>query len=278
MVISIVRNQIRPLWRLKKWSAYRNFQANFDATIFSQLPGLKFKVAVKLLRDLPWWLSSWGISTNIESMSVKATLTKVFEVVNPSVFWDVGGNVGYYSWIALSLNSDVEVVIFEPDKTNIGLLEETIAKNNLKTAKIIKAAVSEEDGILEFLTDPISGATGCINSVSQLDNMTSLHHDFGLSKVISVKSVSLDSLVKTSTPPDVIKIDVEGAEHLVISGARQMLQSHKPVVVLETTNAEIVNWLESIGYEVQRIDQGNVLCIPEKYLGRLSCYKKNLPN
>ncbi len=272
MVISVVRNQIRPLWRLKKWSVYRNFQASFDATIFSQLPGLKFKVAVKLLRDLPWWLSSWGISTNIESMSVKATLTKVFEVVNPSVFWDVGGNIGYYSWIALSLNSDVEVVLFEPDKTNIGLLEKTIAKNNLKTARIIKAAVSEEDGFLEFLTDPISGATGCINSVSQLDNMTSLHHDFGLSKVISVKSVSLDNLVKTSTPPDVIKIDVEGAEHLVIAGAKQMIQDYKPVVVLETTNIEMINWFELIGYSVQRIDKGNILCIPNRYIGRLSCH------
>ena len=269
MVISIVRNQIRPLWRLKKWSVYRNFQANFDATIFSQLPGLKFKVAVKLLRDLPWWLSSWGISTNIESMSVKATLTKVFEVVNPRVFWDIGGNIGYYSWIALSLNSDVEVVLFEPDKTNVGLLEKTIEKNKLKTAKIIEAAVSEEDGILEFLTDPISGATGCINSVSQLDNMTSLHHDFGLSKVVSVKSVSLDSLVKTSTPPDVIKIDVEGAEHLVIAGARQMIQDYNPVVVMETTNIGMVTWFESIGYRVERIDEGNVICIPPNFIKEL---------
>jgi FkbM family methyltransferase len=278
MVISVVRSQIRPLWRLKKWSVYRNFQTNFDATIFSKLPGLNFKVAVKLLRDLPWWLSSWGVATNIESMSVKQTLTRVFEVVNPSVFWDVGGNVGYYSWIALSLNPDVEVVLFEPDKTNIELIKKTISKNNLKTAEIIEAAVSEEDGILEFLTDPISGATGCINSVSQLDNMTSLHHDFGLNKVVSVKSISLDSLVKTSRPPDVVKIDVEGAEHLVISGAKQMIQTYKPVVVMETTNNEMIDWFESVGYRVERIDNGNILCISPIYIGRLSCHQNGSSN
>jgi FkbM family methyltransferase len=276
MVISVIRQQIRPLQRLKRSSTYRSFQSNFDMIIFAQLPSLKFKVAVKLLRDLPWWIRGFGIRTNIESGGVQSTLTQIFDIVRPRVFWDIGGNIGYYSWIALSIDPNVETVLFEPDTTNIDLLKRTISRNKLSTARIIEAAVSETDGILEFLTDPVSGATGCINSVSQLENPHSLHHEFGLSKVVSVKSISLDNLVKTSTPPNVIKIDVEGAEHFVIAGAKQMIQDHHPIVVMETTNSDMVRWFESVGYKVDRIDQGNVLCIPSQWMNELSSITASL--
>ena len=94
--------------------------------------------------------------------------------------------------------------------------------------------------------------------------------------MVSVKSVSLDNLVKTSTPPNVIKIDVEGAEHFVIAGAKQMIQDHQPIVVMETTNADMVRWFESMGYKVDRIDQGNVLCIPPQWINELSSITASL--
>ena len=60
-------------------------------------------------------------------------------------------------------------------------------------------------------------------------------------------------------PPDVVKIDVEGAEADVLRGARQALQRH-PVIFLathgETVHRECVELLMAAGYEVHALDGG----------------------
>ena len=73
--------------------------------------------------------------------------------------------------------------------------------------------------------------------------------------------MSLDSLSKKYgfPPPDLIKIDVEGAELLVLSGAREILSANHPAIFLATHGAGIhlqcCKFLESLGYELQSINQ-----------------------
>lgn len=49
----------------------------------------------------------------------------------------------------------------------------------------------------------------------------------------SVLTVTLDWLAEQLPPPDLIKIDVEGAEFEVLSGARLLLQEKRPIILCE---------------------------------------------
>lgn len=259
--------KLRPLYRLRKFSWYRLLQSRLDVTIYVSFPNTKYKVAIKLLRDVSWLLRSVGVKTNIESYFVRDTLLNLFNQFQPSVFWDVGSNIGFYSWYALASNENTEVVLLDADQTNYELNTKTIQKNNLKSAKALNVAVSDADGVISFLVDSVSGATGCISSVSSPESSASAHHQYQLKNVVSVKSITLDSLVSEGyAPPQLIKIDVEGAEHLVIEGAKNLIQNHTPLILVETGNIEMMEWFKSINYNVIQIDHGNVLCVPKNIL------------
>ena len=76
--------------------------------------------------------------------------------------------------------------------------------------------------------------------------------------------MTLDELVhKGELPtPDYIKIDVEGAELLVLTGGRQMLSRYHPTSFLATHGCEIhsrcCQLLESLGYALRAIGRSNV--------------------
>jgi FkbM family methyltransferase len=253
----------RPIWKLRKSSWYRWIQSNLDITVYISFKHTKFKIAVKLLRDISWIVRSLGLKTNIESDFVRDTLLNIFSKLHPNVFWDVGSNIGFYSWSALAVNGQSEVILIDADQTNYELNVKTIHRNRLERAKAINAAVSDTNGVIEFLVDPVSGATGCISSVSSPNSPHSLHYEYQLKKVISVKAITLDSLIDQGySPPQLIKIDVEGAEHLVIAGCKNLLLKYMPIIVMETSQSEIISWLKSINYEITQIDNNNILCLP----------------
>ena len=70
---------------------------------------------------------------------------------------------------------------------------------------------------------------------------------------VEVEGVSLDQLLARHQPPDLIKIDTEGAETLVLQGAEQLLRKHRPVIIVES-GAETVGWvapfLINLGYDL----------------------------
>lgn len=67
----------------------------------------------------------------------------------------------------------------------------------------------------------------------------------------------LDTLVASSPHVDFIKIDVEGMESDVLTGAREILERHRPILLIEhilvTDKAPFVEGLKSIGYEIKPV-------------------------
>jgi len=69
--------------------------------------------------------------------------------------------------------------------------------------------------------------------------------------------VSIDGLVADGLPaPDVVKIDVEGAELEVLDGMERTLRELRPALVIELheTNVPVADRLESAGYRVENLD------------------------
>jgi FkbM family methyltransferase len=168
--------------------------------------------------------------------------------------WDIGANVGIVSLLC-ARHGATRVLAFEPEKVNVARLEEHRQANPLVAARIevIPAAVTDVDGEAELLVGD-AGAEGQIASRG-----VQLWHDphQGV-RAVTVKTIRLDSLLGKGRPgPALLKIDVEGAEVLVLAGAHHLLRLSRPAIVLEVHNQDAyracVDLLKAARYAVREI-------------------------
>jgi FkbM family methyltransferase len=212
-------------------------------------------MAMKFLRDAGW------LAIDLEP-AVRDAFSLVLEVAKPEVFWDVGANLGFYSWFVHQYPTVRRLVLFEPDPTNFGLIMKTIQKNRVSNCEVIDVALSDHAGEALFLVDRASGTTGSLSSVSSTDNPSSLQYGYKLGETIRSRTATIDGLIKEGLrAPDLIKIDVEGAEGLVLAGAENCLVRYQPALIIETSNAKLLRQLSNRGYRNFRVDGGNWLCI-----------------
>ncbi len=133
---------------------------------------------------------------------------------------DAGANYGYFSLLWLAQNNQNQCVAFEAAPDNIQPLTANIDRNNLSgRITLVANALSNQDGVVPFTLENTSGQTGWGGIARPGD-----------SKTINVPAVTLDhywSAHFRELNIDVLKIDVEGADTLVLLGARQLLAAHR---------------------------------------------------
>lgn len=153
---------------------------------------------------------------------------------------DIGAHIGFDTLIfAKQVGKKGKVIAFEPNLFNRKRLELNCAQNPelKKRIEIQDVAVSNTIGTADFLmTDTVDGWT---SSGSFLDTAhTHMEHkvyerELGFQR-IRVPVLTLDAFVQDQhLVPDILKIDVEGAEYLVLQGAKKVLLKHKPIVFME---------------------------------------------
>ena len=172
---------------------------------------------------------------------------QAFEAAIPegAVVYDIGANVGYYSLMAAVLAGPTgHVYAFEPLPRNVDFLRRHVALNKMKDLiTVLDVAVSDKSGEAAF----------------DLGASTSMGH-IAETGEIKVKQVRLDDLIASGEikPPDYMKIDVEGAEGEVLSGARTLLENHQPILFLDTHQREAHNAtvaiLTELDYDIVCLD------------------------
>jgi FkbM family methyltransferase len=138
------------------------------------------------------------------------------------VFFDCGANQGIFTFASASLVGDKgKVFSFEPQPYAVRCLEDNINLNKLENVTITEAAVSDQVGHVTL-------------DVSQSNVAASIVNDFGGTKTLEVETIRLDDIAKQyGEMPNVIKLDVEGAEYMAMQGASEIMKEGKPVLVLE---------------------------------------------
>ena len=131
-------------------------------------------------------------------------------------------------------NGAEHVLAIEPSPDNLTALREHVAANPAlgRRIEIMHAAISDTDGEIEFIVNDSDGAVGQIRAdgVAQYEDSISVSH-------IRVPSWTLDSLLpRRTSPPVLVKIDVEGAEGLVLR-APPAAREYRPAIVMEVHNA-----------------------------------------
>lgn len=191
--------------------------------------------------------------------------------------FDVGAHVGYYTLLASALVGPAgRVAAFEPDPDNLRFLRAHVEVNRRSNITVIGAAVGECTGEALFeagtgsgtghlaggvghaaaAAAPVAGAAaGSAGAAIQ-----SVNAGAGAAAGIRIRVpvISLDEFVAArDCVPDVLKIDVEGAEEMVLRGADRLLAERGPVIFLSThgpdVHRECCRLLAAKGYRLEPI-------------------------
>lgn len=179
------------------------------------------------------------------------------EIKPGMVVYDVGANVGFYSLLAAHLvGAGGKVYAFEPLGRNVEYIRQHAALNGFDNIQAFEAAVAAQNGEAYF--DPgASIATGRLSEDGSL----------------RVQQYALDALLAQGEidPPDAMKVDVEGAEHAVVTGARHIIQAYRPLIFLDTHGREAhtatLGFLQGHGYQFEVLD-GRSLGVSKELIAR----------
>ncbi len=162
---------------------------------------------------------------------------------------DVGGHLGYYALVMSQLvGPSGHVISFEPVPSNMSVLKENISLNNATNVELVNAALGERPGTVPLIC-PENFELSWTPSIRG-------YSVEGSRNSIDVRMDTLDAFLQRGQyKPTVIKIDVEGAELDVLSGAVETLRTTRPTVLLEihgwgdATSDKILALFSSVGYK-----------------------------
>lgn len=160
---------------------------------------------------------------------------------------DVGANVGLFTvLVARKLNKGRIALAIEPTPNALAILRSNIRRNSCEASvEIFEGVASDRTGEVDIYSvqgkEEYSSIGGVVHqSVSKDEEKVKF----------SVPSARLDDLVaRRNLDPGLVKVDTEGAEYLVFSGADTILSKHRPLIVSELQD----NLLSSLGHSAQLV-------------------------
>lgn len=246
------------------------------------LTARRFKGLVPLLRrrSFRWpyyfllkWLFPRGMPLALSSGQIVRLHPRLLGIIKPETYearlaqlfvtlaspgamiLDVGAHVGLHTLLFSHLvGINGRVVSVEPSPANAWLLHRHLAWNRCLNVEVIEAAIgnSEDTISFRFASDPTSGSAFENSLASEVEGEAAI-----------VRMTTIDTICADRNP-DLIKIDVEGAEFLALVGAREILARSSPILVvaihpdemraLRTTPAELIAYLGTYGYEGHDLD------------------------
>ena len=167
-------------------------------------------------------------------------------------FYDVGANAGFFSLLGARLVGPTgRVVSFEPHPLTASILAKQMAFNGKSNVRICVKAVTEMCGTARLDDEKPAVMASIMNTSSQ--------------RTIVVPVTTLDWEVSRHPPPDLIKIDVEGAEMRVLRGAEALLTTRRPDLLVELHSKELSDeyhiHMDALNYVTVPVDDRFVLSI-----------------
>ena len=195
---------------------------------------------------------------------------------------DVGAHIGYYTRIFSGLVGEAgRVLAFEPHPENYPILESNIKSSRYKNVNIYNMCISNKDAPGILYTSPGHSNHNLIYGYTEslgTNEVDCLRMDTFLNEHTEIKQI------------DFVKIDVEGAELLVLEGMSETISSNPELIILIEYNPkalrcygiepfELVSKLDRLGFDVKMILPGaklspviaetsetvNLLCLKNSY-------------
>jgi len=181
-------------------------------------------------------------------------------------FYDIGANIGIYS-LYYAKSKTGSVYSFEPSVFNLRQLGKNISINSMSDRiTVVSNPISNITGVATFTNGNADegGALSAFGVEYGIDGKP-INSDIKY----SVLGFSLDDLLKNgliSKAPSLIKIDVDGIEHLILSGAKNTLanDSLKSIFIevnedFEEQSVNVKRLLESAGFSLKEKRQSDMI-------------------
>jgi FkbM family methyltransferase len=214
--------------------------------IVSVIPtGLPLPIVAGPLRGMQWIAGAAagqgkGLSVLVNRSEARQLRVARSVVSRSDTAFDVGANVGIYTLLFARYSR--RVFAFEPLPRNVRYLHRTLQLNRLSNATIVPWALSDAVG-LTSLREGSNAALGILDPSGGQPCATT----------------SCDAFVSTyGVVPDVMKVDVEGAELSVLQGAADTLNRARPTILLSThgelARSACLTFLQELAYQVRPLD------------------------
>jgi FkbM family methyltransferase len=154
-------------------------------------------------------------------------LNLIFSKYVQPVFIDIGSNYGYYA--VKYANASKKIFCFEPVSKTHSILIENLKQNHLQNVSVYKIGLSNIVG--EALINLYSSSGN--NSI--FERNIPPNHPLKKIGTERIQLTTLDEMIKKEKglSPDIIKIDVEGAELQVLEGAATTIATFRPTILIE---------------------------------------------
>lgn len=231
----------------------RHFKFLRSKSTFGKILRLPFKliphhtvlpILTGTLRGKKFIKGSHNISINLGTYERKQSDLFINFCKNSKVFWDLGAHVGYYTLLYHAVNPEGKTYAFEPSDVNAQLFQRHMKLNNIQHYQLMEAAVSDKEGMLSFKRTRTTVA-GKLSDDGDVKVSV-----VRLSKLVESKSIEL---------PDLVKMDIEGAELQVLRDMQSYFAQHKPTLFVSTHGKDVhtgcVSLLREMGYKLKPIDK-----------------------
>ncbi|HUR06411.1 MAG TPA: FkbM family methyltransferase [Nonomuraea sp.] len=183
-----------------------------------------------VLANMLWWRGWDGYET-------ASTRTWVSLAMNARLVIDVGANAGVFALLAAASNPGANVIAFEPNPASFSLLTRNVALNPRARVTCVNAAVTEVEGTVTLYADagePFDLRASIVPGARPDAPASGVRQE-------ECAAINLDAYLQREgvAHVDLVKIDVEGAEPLVLAGMKQVLARDRPDILVEILNTDV---------------------------------------
>ena len=184
---------------------------------------------------------------------------KLFERAAPAMLAiDIGGNWGQSIWALKRCARARRIVSFEPNGVLARRLERRFAGD--AGVRIESCALGDDEGRFELFVPQYRGyvydglASLRREEAAGWLNPARLHGFDPALLAVHAQEVQVRCLDAFGFAPDIVKIDVQGAELAVVQGGLETFRAHQPAMLIETPSAELIDLLEALGLKAYIFD------------------------
>ena len=180
------------------------------------------------------------------------------------VAFDVGANIGYTTLLIGNNSPGGRVYAFEPLPQNFACLHENVLLNRMVNVQCEQMALGDvaEKRHFHYRTEALTaGGSILADTPVGIDESIS---DIEVDVITGDEYVAKNGIGRL----DMLKIDVEGAEGLVLKGMRGALRQLQPLILVELhdfegSTAHLVRpLLDSLGYSCSMLDESHLVATP----------------
>jgi len=202
-----------------------------------------------------WWIARWRFEF-LMGWNERESVACCQKLIKPGMtVVDIGAHLGYYTRLFSQLvGSTGKVLAFEPCPENYPLLKHNLSARQYSNVQLFDCAISDQSGRVPLYLSPGHSNHSLLPGYTETQG------------ILEVESISLDAFLSQQGIQrlDFIKVDVEGAEPLVLAGMRQTVAHSPQLAMLIECNPqalrcggvapeELILRLRQMGFAVQAI-------------------------